>query len=137
MGVKAIFGPFYTFFHGQKSFFTPTFFHFFGNFQGQFFFHAHFFDFFHGLKIWFHGQNFRNFHGLDYFFHGHFFAYFLVNIGKRIGDPRNEQNPPPSKSALFLNKNSIFFDKQNRRSHPKNKKFTKKHYRNMIFTLST
>ena len=103
MGVKAIFGPFCIFFHGQKSFFTPTFFHFFGIFHGHFFFSRpllRFFsrvknmvsrpkfqefsrifllltgrilDFFHVHYFSFHGCNFRKFSRAKIDFHGHFY----------------------------------------------------------------
>ena len=57
--------PFFDFFHGQFSFFTPTFWPIFQ------IFHAHF--------LFFHGQFFRFFHGEKINFHVHKIAYFSVN----------------------------------------------------------
>ena len=106
VGVKAIFGPISSFFHGQKSFFTPTFFHFFGIFHGHFLFSRpllRFFsrvknmvsrpkfqefsrifllltgrilDFFHVHYFIFHGHNFRKFSRAKNNFHGYFLGLF-------------------------------------------------------------
>ena len=106
-GRESHFWPFFQFFSRAKIVFHAHFFPLFWDFSRPLFFHAHFCDFFHGLKIWFHAQNFGNFHGLDLFFHGHFCAYFLINIRKRIGAPCNEQNPAPINPVYFWTK---FFD---------------------------
>ena len=92
------------FFTGKNRFSRPLFSTFLGFFTATFCFHAHFCDFFHGLKIWFHAQNFRNFHGWVFCFHGHFCAYFLVNIRKRIGASCNEQNPAHINAVYFWTK---------------------------------
>ena len=106
MGVKVIFGPISSFFHGQKSFFTPTFFHFFGIFHGHFLFSRPLFrffsrvknmvsrpkfqefsrifvlltgrilDFFHVHYFSFHGCNFRKFSRAKIDFHGYFLGLF-------------------------------------------------------------
>ena len=106
VGVKAISAPNSSFFHGQKSFFTPTFFHFFGIFHGHFLFSrpllrffsrvknmvsrpkfqefsrvfwlltGRIFDFFHAHYFSFHGRNFRKFSREKIPFHGYFLGLF-------------------------------------------------------------
>ena len=67
-GRESHFWPYFQFFFtGKNRFSRPLFSTFLGFFTATFCFHAHFCDFFHGLKIWFHAQNFRNFHGFLYF----------------------------------------------------------------------
>ena len=68
------FGPFFQFFHGQKTNFTPTFWPIFEFFHAHlFFFHGHKFDRFSGKVHVFTGYFAKIFHGHQLYFHGHDF----------------------------------------------------------------
>ena len=77
-----VFGPFFGFFHGHFSFFTPTFWPIFHFFHAHFFFFTGtfliFLRFFHGEKIYFHVHKIGIFHGQLFFFTGKIHHGILV-----------------------------------------------------------
>ena len=119
------FGPFFQFFHGQNSNFTPTFWPFFGFFHGEeIHFHGHKFDqfcekvsvftgyfanFFHVHQIIFTGMIFCKISRVNFSFHGDFFKIFQTFSRVRFLFSRGKKQCRVKLHACPMNMRGYFF----------------------------